>query len=191
MAPGPDVSVKITEAYAAHVARDAYFWAWPLSMSTTGAFRHPGSRAHEIRPGDRGTGQSQCHAHRLYRSSRAPGRLPEPGRGLRPCHARARPVAGGGPGSGLRRSLLGLSDRRCQDRQLRPARQDVWHDAWLLSPGGAELEGRGAEGHHQGVPLDDQHRLCGAAHLPGRHAGGQTGDPGRPAIGDVLSARRV
>ncbi len=30
MPPGPDASVKITEAYAAHVARDAYFWAWPM-----------------------------------------------------------------------------------------------------------------------------------------------------------------
>lgn len=28
--PGPDVRVSITEAYAAHVARDAYFWAWPM-----------------------------------------------------------------------------------------------------------------------------------------------------------------
>ncbi|WP_081881611.1 DUF1254 domain-containing protein [Bosea sp. LC85] len=28
--PGPDARVKITEAYAAHVARDAFFWAWPL-----------------------------------------------------------------------------------------------------------------------------------------------------------------
>lgn len=28
--PGPDARVKITEAYAALVARDAYFWAWPL-----------------------------------------------------------------------------------------------------------------------------------------------------------------
>lgn len=28
--PGPDVRVKITEAYAANVARDAFFWAWPL-----------------------------------------------------------------------------------------------------------------------------------------------------------------
>jgi hypothetical protein len=28
--PGPDTSVKMTEAYAAMVARDAYFWAWPL-----------------------------------------------------------------------------------------------------------------------------------------------------------------
>ena len=27
---GPDTSVKITEAYAAMIARDAYFWAWPM-----------------------------------------------------------------------------------------------------------------------------------------------------------------
>jgi hypothetical protein len=27
--PGPDANVKITEAYARMVARDAYFWAWP------------------------------------------------------------------------------------------------------------------------------------------------------------------
>ncbi len=30
VAPGPDVRVKITDEYAALVARDAYFWAWPL-----------------------------------------------------------------------------------------------------------------------------------------------------------------
>jgi hypothetical protein len=28
--PGPDTSVKITEPYAAMIARDAYFWAWPM-----------------------------------------------------------------------------------------------------------------------------------------------------------------
>jgi hypothetical protein len=28
--PGPDTSVKITEAYARMVAKDAYFWAWPM-----------------------------------------------------------------------------------------------------------------------------------------------------------------
>ena len=28
--PGPDLRVKITEEYANHVARDAFFWAWPL-----------------------------------------------------------------------------------------------------------------------------------------------------------------
>src|SRR5215467_13748162 len=30
MSPGPDTRVKITEEYAKLVARDAYFWAWPL-----------------------------------------------------------------------------------------------------------------------------------------------------------------
>lgn len=28
--PGPDTNVKITESYARQVARDAYFWAWPM-----------------------------------------------------------------------------------------------------------------------------------------------------------------
>ena len=28
--PGPDIKVKITESYARQVARDAYFWAWPM-----------------------------------------------------------------------------------------------------------------------------------------------------------------
>jgi hypothetical protein len=30
MPPGPDTSVKITEAYARLIARDTYFWSWPL-----------------------------------------------------------------------------------------------------------------------------------------------------------------
>ncbi len=30
MSSAPDAEVKITTAYAAHVARDAYFWTWPL-----------------------------------------------------------------------------------------------------------------------------------------------------------------
>jgi hypothetical protein len=31
MPPGPDTRVRITESYAAHVARDVYFWAWPMA----------------------------------------------------------------------------------------------------------------------------------------------------------------
>jgi hypothetical protein len=27
---GPDIRIKITEEYARHVARDVYFWAWPM-----------------------------------------------------------------------------------------------------------------------------------------------------------------
>jgi hypothetical protein len=30
MPPGPDARVKITEEYARHVGKDAYFWAWPM-----------------------------------------------------------------------------------------------------------------------------------------------------------------
>jgi hypothetical protein len=30
MPPSPDARVKITEEYARHVGRDAYFWAWPM-----------------------------------------------------------------------------------------------------------------------------------------------------------------
>ena len=30
MPPGPDARVKVTELYARMVARDAYFWAWPM-----------------------------------------------------------------------------------------------------------------------------------------------------------------
>jgi len=30
MPPGPDRRVKITKEYAHHVARDTFFWAWPL-----------------------------------------------------------------------------------------------------------------------------------------------------------------
>ena len=30
MPSGPDARVKITEDYARHVGKDAYFWAWPM-----------------------------------------------------------------------------------------------------------------------------------------------------------------
>jgi hypothetical protein len=30
MPPAPDPRIKVTEEYAKHVARDAYFWAWPM-----------------------------------------------------------------------------------------------------------------------------------------------------------------
>ena len=66
--------------------------------------------------------------------------------------ARPRTVAGRDPGAGLRRPLLGLSGRRPAHRQLRAARQDVRHHARLLPAGRPELEGRGAQGHHPGLP---------------------------------------
>ena len=42
MPSGPDASVKITEAYARMVARDAYFWAWPHGQHLQPAARLQG-----------------------------------------------------------------------------------------------------------------------------------------------------
>ena len=50
MPPGPDTRVRITEAYAAMVARDAYFWAWPL-VNLYNRRRHFSSVAEPRRPG--------------------------------------------------------------------------------------------------------------------------------------------
>jgi hypothetical protein len=41
LCPGPDVRVRITEPYAAHVARDAFSWAWPL-VNISERFAEPG-----------------------------------------------------------------------------------------------------------------------------------------------------
>ena len=38
---GPDRRVKITPAYAKHVASDAYFWAWPMLNFTIGGSTSP------------------------------------------------------------------------------------------------------------------------------------------------------
>ena len=133
-------------------------------------------------------GQSPGHDHRLCRSGRTAGRLPQPGRGLWAGRAGARCLAGGGAGAGFRRPLLGLPGGRPAHRQFRAARQDARHQARLLPAGRPQLEGRDAQGHHQGVPRLDQFRGGRPAHLPGRHAGGQTRGPGAVAPGRDVSA---
>ena len=187
--PGPDARVKITDDYAALVARDAYFWAWPMVnlYNRRLAFAQV-TEDRAVGPCCQRAAQPAGHAHRLCRSGRAAGRLSQPGRGLRPGRAGARCLAGGDPGAGLRRPLLGLPGGRPAHRQLRAARQDVRHQARLLPAGRAQLEGRDAQGHHQGVPRLDQHRLGCAAHLPGRHAGRQARRPGAAAPGRDVSA---
>ncbi len=132
------------------------------------ARRRAGDQDGALRPDRPRAAQPPGHDHRLCRSGRTPGRLPQSGRGLRPGRAGARCLAGRDPGAGFRRPLLGLPGGRPAHRQFRAARQDVRHQARLLPAGRTELEGRGAEGHHQGVPRLDQYRRGGAAHLPGR-----------------------
>ncbi len=91
MPSGPDTSVKITEPYARMVARDAYFWAWPMVniYNRRLAFKQAPQRPHERRAALR-TAQHAVHVARLHRTAAALGRLPEPGRGLRRWRRRAR-----------------------------------------------------------------------------------------------------
>ena len=165
MPPGPDTRVKITEEYARHVARDAFFWAWPLVNIYNRRLACRRSKELICRARAGRAAQPHRHAHRLCRSGGAHRRLPEPGRGLWRRLAGARSFAGRDPGAGLRRPLLGLSGRRSAHRQLRPARQDVRHHAGLLPAGRSGLARRRAEGHHQGLPRLDQHRLRRAARI--------------------------
>ena len=152
--PGPDVRVKVTDDYAALVARDAYFWAWPMvnvynrrlafaqvskivtaGPAAVGAAQPPGMLTDYVDPAERLVAcPNQDVVYGL--GSLALDRL-----------------AGGDAGARFRRPLLGLSGGRPAHRQLRAARQDVRHQAGLLPAGRSQLEGRGAEGHHQGVPL--------------------------------------
>ena len=53
---GPDRRVKITETYAALVARDAYFWAWPM-VNVYNRRLAQDARARACRPGAVGAAQ--------------------------------------------------------------------------------------------------------------------------------------
>ena len=61
----------------------------------------------------------------------------------------------------------------------------------LLSPRRPELARRCSQGHHQGVPFSDQYRVRRAARVPGRHARGQARDPERAAADHDVSACRI
>ena len=169
MPPGPDVRVKITEEYARHVARDAFFWAWPWSTSTTSGWARR-SRTSLRTP-------APCRLRRSTGLSCSPTTSPptsasSPVRTRTWCTAAARwpwRIACRHPGAGLRRSLLGLSGGRPAHRRLRAHRQDVWHDARLLSARRAGLAWGGADRHQRRLSVANQHRLHRAPHLHGRH----------------------
>ena len=119
--PGPIEGMRITYAYARTVARDAYFWAWPMvnMYNRRLAFsrrRNPRTYAGilPLAPLNR-----IVDADRLRGAERARGRLPESGRRLWRRLARPRRSPGRDPGARLRRPLLGLSGRRPAHGQLR------------------------------------------------------------------------
>ena len=170
--PGPDTRVKITAQYAKHVARDAFFWAWPLvNIYNKRRGADAVRRARLCRPRAVRAAQSHRDAYRLRRRGGTHCRLPQLGRCLRRRIYRPRAIAGRHTGAGIRRPVLGLSGGRSAQRQLHPARQDVRHHTRLLSAGWAELAWASAKGHCQCFPRLYEHRLHCVAHLHGRHRG--------------------
>ena len=129
MPPGPDARVKITEAYAALVARDVYFWAWPM----VNVYNRRARIFRRFRGRSTPDPSPQAPLNRLamltdyvapeQRNVACPNQDVVYGMGaVGPGFHADRD-----PGARLRRALLGLSDCRSAHRQLRPARQDVRH----------------------------------------------------------------
>ena len=82
--PGPDTRVKITEGYANLVARDVYFWAWPMVKRVqSAACLQRCERFRYGRPCANSATQPICDAHRLRQSGSAACRVPESRCGLR------------------------------------------------------------------------------------------------------------
>ena len=148
--PGPDARVKITEAYARHVARDAFFWAWPLV---------------NIYNKRRGAEQSKELAYAGPVPAAPLNRIvmltDYVAADERIVACPNQDVVYGGGSLGLEQSPVVIQvpdfgDRfwvyqavDLAQRQLRSARQDVWHHARFLSARRPELARRGAEGHQR------------------------------------------
>ncbi|MGA9154172.1 MAG: hypothetical protein WBZ36_26615 [Candidatus Nitrosopolaris sp.] len=62
MPPGPDIHAKITKEYAKHVARDAFFWAWPVVNLYNRRLSAEKLRAFLRRTGAGCATQLYCHA---------------------------------------------------------------------------------------------------------------------------------
>jgi hypothetical protein len=175
----PALEPRMTEQYARMVARDAYFWAWPM----INVYNRRLAFKDVPEPGLMGGIVPVAPLNRLsmltnYIEPQERIGLPEPGRSLRRGGHRPRAKSGRDPGAELRQALLGLPDRRSAHRLLRRAWGDVRHQTRLIPARRAGLEGQGTEGHRQGVPREDQHRLRRPARFPGRQAGRQQGGTG-------------
>ena len=177
--PGPDARVKITEAYAAHVARDAFFWAWPLvnmynrrlAFSKMTEHRYVGPLLEA--PLNRLTMLTD-YVDPEERNVACPNQDVVYGLGLLALDVS--PVVVQVPDFGDRFWVYQIVDLRTDSFVQLGKMYGTTPGFYLLV--GPELAGRGAEGNHPGVSRVEQHRPRRAARLPGRHAGRQARDSG-------------
>ncbi len=180
MPPAPDARVKITEAYAKLVGRDAYFWAWPLvnvynrRLYFASVKELVVSGPLPVPPANR-LGMLTDYVAPEERAVACPNQDVVYGVGAIALDVSA--VVVQVPDFGDRFWVYQVVDTR--HGQLRADRQDVRHDAGFLSARRSELERRRSQRDHTRVPFDDQQRPRRATHIPGRHARGQASDPVR------------
>ena len=185
--PGPDLRVKITEEYAKHVARDAFFWAWPLV---------------NIYNKRRGAEQSKELAYAGPVPSAPLNRIvmltDYVAADERIVACPNQDVVYGGGSLGLEQSPVVIQVPDFGDRFWVYQAVDLRSDSFVqlgkmygTTPGfyllvGPNWRGDVPKGIRPGLPRLDQHRLHCAAHLHGRHARGPQGDPaGAAADHDV------
>jgi hypothetical protein len=176
MPTGPDTRVKITEAYARMVARQAYFWAWP--MVNVYNKRLAFGKAPE--PGLLGGILPFAPVNRLamLRDYIDPAE--------RAVACPNQDVAYGGGPLALDVSPVVIQVPDFGDRfwvyQVVDLRTDSFASLGRMygtRPGFYLLAGpRSAEGHRPGLSFDDQYGLRRAAGLRRRYGGGQSGGSG-------------
>ena len=151
------------------VARDAYFWAWPLVNIYNRRLAFKDSRPNSMlcRPGAGRAAQPVRHAHRLHRRPRSAS-SPVPNQdvvyGAGSLALDLSPVVVQVPDFGDRFWVYQMVDLRTDSFVQLGKMYGTTPGFYLLV--GPDWRGDVPEGHHQGVPLLDQHRLRRAARLP-------------------------
>ena len=190
--PGPDSRMKITEGYARLVARDAFFWAWPMV------------NVYNRRLTFKDLPQAGLMGGIVPVSP--PNRLSmltdyiEPQERLVACPNQD--VVYGFGLLALDQSPIVVQVPDFGDRfwvyQVVDLRTDSFADFGKMygtKPGFYLLVGRlerhGAQGHHEGVPLKGQYGRVDSACLPGRQRGGQEDGAERSRRHRFLSAGGV
>jgi hypothetical protein len=166
--PGPDTRVKITEEYAKLVARDAYFWAWPMVniYNRRQAFKDvkdfvmagpvPSAPLNRV-------AMLTDYVNPDQRIVACPNQDVVYGAGS--IALDVSPVVIQVPDFGNRFWVYQVVDLRTDGR--RATRQNVRDDAGLLPVGRTKLAGRSAQRHNQSVPFSNQHRLRRTTCFPG------------------------
>ena len=185
---GPDRRVKITEEYAKHVARDAFFWAWPLvniynkrlatKNSNELAYAGPVPSAplnRIVMLTDYALAVNVSSPVRTRTSCMAAARWD-----LRNCRSLLRRLTSATASGFIRPLTCAATVLSISEKCMAPR-----PDSICLRP---EMARGRAEGHRCHLSCLDQHGLHCAAHLHGRHARRPARDPAGPARDHVVPA---